>query len=59
MSETDPRTHRAFISAESDEREVVVADSEGHVVDHPPGEDNPELAHEQDHIIDSRRSRRR
>ena len=51
MSEIDPTTHSSLLSAESDELEVVFADSEDHVVEHPPGEQNPELTHEEDHIM--------
>ena len=59
MSETDPTTHSSFISADSDELEVVLADSEIHVVEHPPGEESPEHTHEEDHIMFMRSGRMR
>ena len=59
MSETDPKAHSSFISAESDEFEVVLADSEGHLVAHPPGEASPKHTHEEDHIMLVRSGRMR
>ena len=59
MSKPDPTTHGSFIPADSDELEVVLADSEVHVVEHPPGEESPEHTHEEDHIMFMRSGRMR
>ena len=52
-------THSSFISADSNELEVVLADSEVHVDEHPPGEESPEHTHEEDYIMFMRSGRMR